>query len=69
MSDDVFTDCPACGREIEFYQTVDQEPKQCPECGTDKDELFEIAIGSQPIEPAPEPQAPELALTDGGRNE
>lgn len=70
MTDDieeVLTDCPACGMEIPFYRTVDRH-KRCPECGKSADELFEIAIGSQPIEPAPEPDT-ELALTDGGRNE
>lgn len=64
--DEVFTECPACGREIPFYQTVDRD-NQCPECGTDKDELFEIGC-SQPIEPA-EPEKSKLALTDGGRDE
>lgn len=69
MNDDteVYTDCPDCGREIPFYQTVDRD-KQCPECATDADKLFEIAIGSQPIEPA-QPDDAELALTDGGVNE
>ena len=64
---EVYADCPSCGETIPFYATVD-ELKRCPECGVDSDSLFDIAIASKPIEPAPEP-ADELALTDGGHDE
>lgn len=66
--EEVWTDCPACGAEIPFYRTVDAD-EQCPECYTDADELFEIAIGSRPIESATPADDAELALTDGGRDE
>ena len=70
---EVYTDCPSCGEEIPFFTTVDGEnapdgEKRCPECHTDVDELFDIAINENPIEPVQDPE-PELALTDGGRDE
>jgi len=71
MTDDieeVWTDCPDCGAEIPFYRTVDEDGR-CPECGTDADKLFDMAIGSQPIEPAGPAGDSALALTDGGRGE
>lgn len=64
---EVYTNCPNCGKEIPFFRTVDEEG-QCPNCEKDKDELFDMAIGSEPIQPVEEPE-PELALTDGGRDE
>lgn len=65
--DEVWADCPQCGEQIPFYQTVD-ELKRCRECGTEADRLFDMAITSKPIKPAPAP-TDDLALTDGGRNE
>lgn len=66
--EEVWTDCPACGAEIPFYRTVDDD-EQCPECYTDRDELFDMAIGSQPIEPAGATGDVDVALTDGGRDD
>jgi predicted RNA-binding Zn-ribbon protein involved in translation (DUF1610 family) len=68
QSGEVFTDCPDCGVEIPFYETVDELGK-CPNCGTSKDRLFEIAIGSKPIEPAEDDPGTVLAMTDGGQND
>jgi predicted amidophosphoribosyltransferase len=67
MTDEVYTACPACDAEIPFYRTVD-ELRACPECDTPSDELFDMAIGSEPIEPAAEPDE-TLLLADGGRDE
>lgn len=79
MTDEVYTDCPACGEEIPFYRTVD-ELKACPECGTPtgtpqspdpepgETPLFDIA-DSEPIEPAEPVETTldlEAAMTDGG---
>lgn len=33
--------CPACGETIWVIATLDAG--ECPECGTDRDELFKIA--------------------------
>jgi len=66
MTDEVYTDCPNCDAQIPFYKTVD-ELQRCPECGTDRDELFEIALRS-PIEPATSPD-PDTLLADGGGDE
>lgn len=33
--------CPACGEDIWVIATLDAG--ECPECGTDRDELFKIA--------------------------
>lgn len=60
MATEVHTACPQCGDEIPFYQTVD-ELKQCPECGTPSDDLFDIAMGR--MEPDGDSQR---ALADGG---
>lgn len=72
MTDEVYTDCPNCGEQIPFYRTVDGtnsdlDDDHCPECGTDSEELFEIAL-SDPIDPAPEPSTDPL-LADGGLDE
>lgn len=61
MTGDVYTDCPQCGVEIPFYHTVD-EKKECPECGTPSDDLFDIAMGKMPANDA----ATDVAVTDGG---
>lgn len=45
MTDEVYTACPACEEEIPFYRTVDRL-KECPECGTESDVLFDIAQGT-----------------------
>ena len=60
MTDDVYTDCPACGESIPFYETVN-ERKACPECGTPSDVLFDIAQG--------EIEAETPAVTDGGAHD
>lgn len=52
------TPCPQCGEEIPFFETVD-DLKQCPECGTPSDLLFDIAQGKVD-------QSPETAVADGG---
>ena len=57
MTDEVYTDCPDCGESIPFYETVD-ERKACPECGTHRDVLFDIAQG--------EIDAETPAVADGG---
>lgn len=79
MTDEVYTDCPACEEEIPFYQTVD-DLKECPECGTPtgtpksadlepgEKGLFDIAM-SEPIEPAEPVETSldlEAAMADGG---
>lgn len=62
MTGEVYTACPQCGDEIPFYETVDRL-KQCPECGTPKDDLFDIAMaGTQSSVDQP-------AVTDGGEQQ
>lgn len=57
MADEVYTDCPACGESIPFYETVD-ERKACPDCGTYRDVLFDVAQS--------EIEAETPAVADGG---
>ena len=56
-ADDVYTACPQCESEIPFYRTVDVL-KRCPECGTNSDVLFEIAMK--------ETQTTPIATVEGG---
>lgn len=60
MTSEVYTPCPQCREEIPFYHTVD-ELKECPECGTHWETLFEIADGADA-----ETDAATQAVTDGG---
>lgn len=62
MTDEVFIDCPQCGEKIAFYEAVD-ELKMCPECGTPKDTLFDIAMGDG-VE-----AADKVAVADGGERQ
>ena len=57
MTDEVYTDCPACGESIPFYETVD-DLGACPECATHRDVLFDIAQGEIEVETP--------AVADGG---
>lgn len=63
MTSEVYTDCPACGDEIPFYETVDTY-KECPECGTYWEELFQIAQTPDADVDAEGDAQP--AMTDGG---
>lgn len=58
MPNEVITSCPQCDSEIPFYRTVD-ELRQCPECGTPSDILFDIAIKRHQ-------QTAAAAVADGG---
>lgn len=61
MVDEVHTDCPDCGAEIPFYRTVD-ELQACPECGTKKEDLFDLAMQQVPASES----GIAAAVTDGG---
>lgn len=64
MTEEVYTPCPDCGVEIPFYETVD-ELKECPECATSSERLFELAIreaDDRDLKPA----APGLNVVTGG---
>lgn len=61
MTSEVYTPCPQCSETIPFYQTVD-ELKECPECRTYWETLFEIAQSPSPDEVETAPRA----RTDGG---
>jgi len=47
VTDEVYSDCPACGESIPFYETVD-DVGACPACGIRRAVLFEIAQGGAP---------------------
>lgn len=60
MNGEDYTDCPQCSEKIPFYETDDKEPKQCPECGTAKSTLFDIAMADETSGEA------QVAVPDGG---
>jgi RNA polymerase subunit RPABC4/transcription elongation factor Spt4 len=40
--------CPDCGDEIDNALAIIEEDGACPNCGTGRDELFDIALDTDP---------------------